>query len=86
MHYLTDTLAFIDTFGVNESIIMNRLDIPTMFKIREWERYKFMIDYEHRQVCVSYNVISSFWNRNGKEHIFLVLTQIDRMISHIVVA
>jgi hypothetical protein len=28
---------------------MYRLDINTMFKIREWERYKFMIDYEHMQ-------------------------------------
>ena len=26
-----------------------RIDITTMFKIREWERYQFMIDYEHRQ-------------------------------------
>jgi hypothetical protein len=33
--------------GVNNSLC--RLDITTMFKIREWERYKFMIDYEHEQ-------------------------------------
>ena len=29
--------------------LLCRLDIKTMFKIREWERYKFMIDYEHSQ-------------------------------------
>jgi hypothetical protein len=30
-----------------------RLDINTMFKVREWERYKFMIDYEHWQASDS---------------------------------
>ena len=25
------------------------LDITTMFKIRAWERYQFLIDYEHEQ-------------------------------------
>jgi hypothetical protein len=31
------------------SDILCRLDIKTMFKIREWERFKFMIDYVHDQ-------------------------------------
>jgi hypothetical protein len=31
------------------SIPLCRLDIKTMFKIREWERYKFLINYEHEQ-------------------------------------
>jgi hypothetical protein len=26
------------------------LDINTMFKIRGWERYRFLIDFEHHQV------------------------------------
>ena len=30
--------------------ILYRLDISTMFKIRDWERYKFMLDYEHKKV------------------------------------
>jgi hypothetical protein len=29
---------------------LSRPDITTMFKIRAWERYRFMIDYEHEQV------------------------------------
>ena len=29
-----------------------RLDIPTLFKIREWERYRFFIDYEHLQALL----------------------------------
>jgi hypothetical protein len=27
-----------------------RLDGRTMFKIREWERFKFLMDYDHHQV------------------------------------
>ncbi len=27
-----------------------RLDTDTMFKVREWERFQFSIDYEHQQV------------------------------------
>ncbi len=27
-----------------------RLDTSTMFKVREWERFQFAIDFEHRQV------------------------------------
>ena len=29
-----------------------RLDINSMFKIRAWERYRFMIDYENQQVVL----------------------------------
>jgi hypothetical protein len=28
-----------------------RLEIATMFKIRDWERYKYLSDSEHSQVC-----------------------------------
>ena len=27
-----------------------RLKVETMLKVREWERFKFFVDYEHRQV------------------------------------
>ena len=27
-----------------------RLTLDTMLRVREWERYKFLVDYEHRQV------------------------------------
>uniref|UniRef100_A0A7S0MT42 Ion transport domain-containing protein n=1 Tax=Cryptomonas curvata TaxID=233186 RepID=A0A7S0MT42_9CRYP len=30
-------------------IVKPRLEIKTMFKIKEWERYRFMMDYEHKQ-------------------------------------
>ncbi len=30
-------------------IYVCRLDIGTMLKVRVWERYKFMMDYEHEQ-------------------------------------
>ena len=26
-----------------------RLDVATIFKVRGWERYRFHIDFEHRQ-------------------------------------
>ena len=28
---------------------MYRLDFKTLFTVRYWERYKFLIDYEHKQ-------------------------------------
>jgi hypothetical protein len=30
--------------------ILCRLDTNTMFRVREWERFQFSIDYEHQQV------------------------------------
>jgi hypothetical protein len=30
-------------------VISCRLDIKTLFTVRYWERYKFLIDYEHKQ-------------------------------------
>jgi hypothetical protein len=31
-------------------MFLGRLDIASMFNIRAWERYRFMIDYENQQV------------------------------------
>ncbi len=38
----------------NNPDFLSRLDTKTMFKVREWERFQFAIDYEHQQVLVSY--------------------------------
>ena len=31
---------------------IHRLDAYTMFKVREWERFQFLVDYEHLQVLI----------------------------------
>jgi hypothetical protein len=38
---------------------IHRLDAPTMFKVREWERFQFLVDYEHLQVLNYYYVCSN---------------------------
>ena len=52
-HVTEIKLALILTklFFVWPKPVLGRIDIPTMFDVRGWERYRFMIDYEHRQVC-----------------------------------
>jgi hypothetical protein len=35
---------------------MIRLDTKTMFKVREWERFQFAIDYQHQQVCCNNSI------------------------------
>jgi hypothetical protein len=32
-----------------------RLDIKTLTTVRYWERFRFLIDYEHQQACHSIN-------------------------------
>jgi hypothetical protein len=34
----------------SDFFLIFRLDTPTMFKIREWERFQFAIDYQNQQV------------------------------------
>ena len=47
-----------------------------MFKIREWERYKFMINYEHEQASKSTTLITSHLNRH------VLLTQAVALLQH----
>lgn len=42
----------------------SRLTVETMLKVREWERFKFFVDYEHRQVVLQQHRKSFSFNRN----------------------
>ena len=35
---------------IHYNLVCHSLDIETMFKIRGWERFRFLLDFEHRQV------------------------------------
>jgi hypothetical protein len=41
------------SFSLSVLSLFIRLDGRTMFKIREWERFKFLMDYDHHQVSCS---------------------------------
>ncbi len=40
------------TDGIVLSLHNCRLDASTMFKVRDWERFQFLVDYEHLQVLI----------------------------------
>ncbi len=49
LRWIVDHITNLYGYFFNLNIF--RLDTNTMFKVREWERFQFGIDYQHQQVC-----------------------------------
>jgi hypothetical protein len=66
-------LIFINPSGCDCCTWLRRLDVSTMYKVRQWERFQYFIKYEHQQVSLSWHCSDSseqisqknIWDRKG---------------------
>lgn len=47
-------------------LLMHRLDARTMFKVRKWERFQFLNDYEHSKVTK--HILTQFFTNISHKH------------------
>ena len=45
----SDQFRLANGFSSHRRLILHRLNVQTMYDVRKWERFQFLLDYEHQQ-------------------------------------